>query len=277
MNRIFARRRYPTALAVGVALTLGAWPFPSVASPTTGAAASSPVLVTPSAAGVLPGWKLPMLGPVGAQWQEGRSGDGRTQILVEPDSGEQGPTTKKDTRFAVVALSKGGTIVGKPRIIEIAGRFGYDAISNAGTRLFVTENRDVESPGTYRVRMIDVTTGKLDPRVLSDKRIDTEAFETPTTPAEELMYGSAMVRVRNPLRTHWIFTLYDAQGKHPFVHALNTEGYAMCIDLPSHGKKVSELATAWKLRATSTTVTVSNATLAKAWQFDMGTTTLRPA
>ncbi len=75
-NRIFARRTYPAALVVGFALTLGCWPTPSLADPTTGAAASSPGIVAPSPVAVLPGWKLPVLGPVGSQWQEGRSGDG---------------------------------------------------------------------------------------------------------------------------------------------------------------------------------------------------------
>lgn len=244
----------------------------SVPSPT---AASSPVLIAPAAGAVLPGWQLPLLGPTGAQWAEGRSGDGRTQILVEPGSDERGPVGKSVTRFAVIKLSTKGKPIGEPRIVTLQGRFGYDAISNAGTRLFVTENRDVEAPGTYRVRMIDLTSGALDPRILSDQPINSEAFNGSDNPEIELMYGSAMKRVRNPLRTHWIFTLYDAPGKHPFVHALNTEGFALCVDLPKHGKKVSELATSWRLTATSKTVSISNPGLEKAWQFDIGTTALR--
>ena len=241
------------------------------------APASSPVLLPPAAGAVLPGWQLPTLGPTGAQWAEGRSGDGRTQILVEPGSNERGPSGKNTTRFAVVRLTTKGQPIGRPRVLTFDGRFGYDAISNAGTRLFVTENRDVEAPGTYRVRMIDLTTGTLDPRILSDRPVNSEAFNASDDPEIELMYGSAMKRVRNPLRTHWIFTLYDAPGKHPFVHALNTEGFALCVDLPKHGKKVSELATSWRLTATSNTVSISNPGLDKAWQFDIGSTTLRSA
>ena len=88
------------------------------------------------------------------------------------------------------------------------------------------------------------------------------------------MYGYAIKRVRNTLRTHWIFTLYDAQGKHPFVHALNTEGWALCVDLPSHGKKTDDLASSWQLSASKDTVYVANGKLGKKWSFPIGATTL---
>lgn len=86
-----------------------------------------------------------------------------------------------------------------------------------------------------------------------------------------------MARVRTPIHPRWVFTLYDAPGKHPFVHALNTGGFALCIDLPSHGRNINDLALAWKLRATAKTVSVTNDTLGQTWRFDIGATSPRPA
>jgi hypothetical protein len=257
-------------LATGLALA----PLASNAAP-AGVGSRSPVLKPPVAAAAPAGWAIPRLGPPGRQWDDGRSGLGSVQILVEPDAGERGPASKTRTRFGVVKIGANGKpIAGVPRVIELAGKFGFDAISNDGSRLFVTENRDVESPGTYRVRVVDVGNGALDPRIISEQRINTEAFVDAKPTAENLMYGYAVKRVRNEVRTHWIFTLYDANGKYPFVHALNTEGWALCVDLPRHGKKTADLDAFWDLRATTDTVFVSNAKLKKAWSFPIGSTAL---
>ena len=221
-------------------------------------------------------WRLPVLGATGRQWVDGRSGDGRTQVLVEPNVGEHGPAKGASTKFAVLSLDSSGRQVGKERVVTVQGRFGFDAISNAGNRLFVTENRDVESPGTYRVRMVDLTTGALDPRILSDRAVDSEAYAEAGSGESELMTGAAIARVRNSVRTHWIFTLYDATGKHPFIHALNTEGFALCLDLPSHGQPMQDLVPSWALSATSKILTVSNTKLGKTWSYDIGSSRVTP-
>jgi hypothetical protein len=234
----------------------------------------SPVLKPPVAAAAPAGWAIPRLGPPGHQWDDGRSGLGGVQILVEPGAGERGPASKNRTRFGVVKIGANGKPAGSPRVIELVGKFGFDAISNDGARLFVTENRDVESPGTYRVRVVDVATGALDPRIVSEQQINSEAFVDAKPTEQNLMYGYAVKRVRNEVRTHWIFTLYDANGKYPFVHALNTEGWALCVDLPRHGKKTTDLDAFWDLRATKDTVFVANTKLKKAWSFPIGSTAL---
>jgi hypothetical protein len=235
----------------------------------------SPVLKPPVKAAAPAGWAIPRLGPPGRQWEDGRSGLGGIQILVEPDAGERGPASKNRTRFGVVRIAANGKPMrGAPRVIELPGKFGFDAISNDGARLFVTENRDVESPGTYRVRVIDVPTGALDPRIVSEQRINSEAFVDAKPTEENLMYGYAVKRVRNEVRPRWIFTLYDANGKYPFVHALNTEGWALCVDLPRHGKKTTDIDAFWDLRATKDEVFVSNSKLNKAWSFPVGSTKL---
>jgi hypothetical protein len=236
---------------------------------------TSPVLLPPVIEAVLPGWVIPTLGPVGGQWSEGRSGDGLTQVLVQPGAGERGPSTAS-TKFAVVKLSATGKPVGAPRIVEVQGKFGYDAVNNAGTRLFVTENRDVEAPGTYRVRMIDLVSGTLDPRIMSDRAIDSESYATSGEPAE-LMYGSAIKRVRPTTPNRWIFTLYDADGKHPFVHALNTGGFALCLDLPKHGRNYTDLALSWDLRTVGDKLMVKNSTLGKSWRYVFDNSRVRVA
>jgi hypothetical protein len=263
-------RFFVSFMVVGISFA----PLGASAAP-TGAGSRSPVLKPPIAAAAPAGWAIPRLGPPGRQWEDGRSGLGGVQILVEPDASERGPASKNRTRFGVVKIDVNGKPVGgAPRVIELAGKFGFDAISNDGSRLFVTENRDVESPGTYRVRVIDVASGALDQRIITEQRINSEAFAEGAPTAENLMYGYAVKRVRNEVRTHWIFTLYDANGKYPFVHALNTEGWALCVDLPRHGKKTADLDPFWDLRATKDTVFVSNAKLKKSWSFPIGSTAL---
>jgi hypothetical protein len=257
------------AAAAGVFAVLFAVPLQASAGET-----SSPVLKPPVAEAAIPGWVIPQLGPPGGEWSDGRSGDGRIQVLVKEGDSERAPK-RTQTSFAIVKISASGRPQkGKPRIITVDGQLGFDAVSNAGTKLFVTENRDVDAPGTYRVRVIDLASGTLDPRVLSDKPINAEALATTTTD-ESLMTGYAVKRVRDSLRTHWIFTLYDADGHHPFVHALNTEGWALCVDLPAHGKKTGDLALAWSLQVKDNkTVMVSNSKLGKSWSFAIGSTTL---
>jgi hypothetical protein len=89
--------------ASGLALA----PLASNAAPNAAPAGSgsrSPVLKPPVAAAAPAGWAIPRLGPPGRQWDDGRSGLGGVQILVEPDAGERGPASKTRTRFGVVKI-----------------------------------------------------------------------------------------------------------------------------------------------------------------------------
>jgi hypothetical protein len=52
----------------------------------------------------------------------------------------------------------------------------------------------------------------------------------PREPDED-MRGYPITRASSP-DGRWAYTLYDGAGKHPFVHALDTQGRtAACIDL----------------------------------------------
>ena len=49
-----------------------------------------------------------------------------------------------------------------------------------------------------------------------------------------------------PAAASWVYTLYrKAEG--PFVHALNTEGFALCIDLPAAARSGTAAAREWGL------------------------------
>jgi hypothetical protein len=72
----------------------------------------------------------------------------------------------------------------------------------------------------YAVRAFDWRTRKLLPGAIVDRR-----------EPDEKMTGLPMRRAGTP--TGWAYTLYQRQGKRPFVHALDTvHRRAFCVDLP---------------------------------------------
>jgi hypothetical protein len=165
-------------------------------------------------------WALPTLGD--APVPLGVSADGSTIVLAEADPAPDAATT----RLAVVEH----TLAGKPstvgdadlrlvRVLELRGRFAYDALSPDGRILYVVEHLDEAAGGHYQVRAIDLPAGTMRPDVIVDK-----------ANPDEWMAGYPIVQVR---RTDGVvMTLYDGP-EHPFVHALQSaEGWALCIDLP---------------------------------------------
>jgi hypothetical protein len=137
----------------------------------------------------------------------GVSPDGRTLVLPSLDRGAT-------TRFAVVStdtLRVRGTI-------ELKGLFGYDAISPDGRILYVIEYLSAES---YRVRAVNVASGRLYAGVVVDKR-----------EAGEPMAGYPVTRTTSG-DGGWAYTLYGRDEEPAFVHALGTsDRIAVCIDLP---------------------------------------------
>jgi hypothetical protein len=99
------------------------------------------------------------------------------------------------------------------------GDFSLDAISPDGDRLYFIElpSKDVTD---YRVRAYDLAKERLLPKPV----VDPEE-------ADEPMRGSPISRVLSH-DGRWAYTLYDGNGTHPFIHALDTtRGRAKCIDL----------------------------------------------
>src|SRR5205085_12509268 len=59
------------------------------------------------------------------------------------------------------------------------------------------------------------------------------------------MQGQPVARAV-PAAAEWVYTLYRrAEG--PFVHALNTEGFALCLDLPAAARSGAAAAGEWGL------------------------------
>jgi hypothetical protein len=101
--------------------------------------------------------------------------------------------------------------------IRLRGDFSLDAISPDGNRLYFVQ---VLSDTRYAVRAYDFARGRL----LPDPVVD------PAEPDEPLRGGPIARALSRDAR--WAYTLYDGDGEHPFIHALDTmRGRAKCIDL----------------------------------------------
>jgi hypothetical protein len=102
---------------------------------------------------------------------------------------------------------------------SLRGDFSLDAISPDGNRLYFIELTGRDSTH-YRVREYDRDTGRLLPKPVVDP-----------AEADEPMRGSPISRAMSE-DGRWAYTLYDGNGTHPFIHALDTaRGRAKCIDL----------------------------------------------
>ena len=127
-----------------------------------------------------------------------------------------------------------------PREYDLAGVVEPDAFTWDATGLFVLEWLPATAPGHYRVRRLDLATGRLEPLL-------TRAKTPVPAGAEEEMSGDGRQAVLSPDRTV-LYTLYTHQpghrhtrdllagrpgGVHAFVHVLHLEqGWAYCLDLP---------------------------------------------
>jgi hypothetical protein len=159
----------------------------------------------------------------------GLSADGRSLVLTRFKFGYP----PRETRFAVLDTDlhlRHRHEQGKPRPaisrIDLPGYFSFDAISPDGSTIYLIEHglsadRKAVRFAEYEVRAFDVESGRLLPEPIVD----------PDEP-EERMEGLPVSRATSP-DGRWAYTLYDGNGKEPFIHALDTVGRrAVCIDLP---------------------------------------------
>jgi hypothetical protein len=160
----------------------------------------------------------------------GLSADGRTLVLGSygPFPGDAGVT-----RFVVIDTKT----LRKSRLLALRGSWAYDAISPDGSRMFLIEYLAAGQNPHYRVRSLDVRTGRLHAEAIVDRRED-----------EILMRGQPVTRVAS-LDGRWAYTLY-ARPKHgPFVHALDTvRGEAYCVDLPARLRQLEQMALRLRMR-----------------------------
>ena len=145
---------------------------------------------------------------------DGVSRDGRTLVL---SSWTQQPSPGVVTRFAVLSTAN----LGPRKVVTLRGSFSFDALSPDGTTLYVIEYLSSPDPIRYRVRAVDLVSGRLDPGQIVDKR-----------EPDEQMNGQPVSRAWTR-DGGWAFTLYSRNREAPFVHALDTRNRAArCIDLP---------------------------------------------
>jgi hypothetical protein len=142
----------------------------------------------------------------------GLSADGRTLALASPRAGYP----RRRSRFVVLDAHRLA-----PRLaFRLRGDFTLDAVSPDGRRLFLIEQTSRRDLTRYAVRAYDVGARRLDPRPVVD----------PSEP-DEPMRGSPLARVASA-DGRWAYTLYDGNGTHPFIHALDTAAAsAKCVDL----------------------------------------------
>jgi hypothetical protein len=100
--------------------------------------------------------------------------------------------------------------------MHLRGDFSLDAVSPDGRRLYFIQ---ILSSTRYLVRAYDAERGRL----LAKPVVD------PTD--KEPLRGGPLSRAMSH-DSRWAYTLYDGNGEHPFIHALDTvRGQAKCIDL----------------------------------------------
>ena len=143
----------------------------------------------------------------------GLSGDGGSLVLASygPYPGQRGKT-----RFAVVSTK---TLVVRRQFV-LDGAWSFDAVSPEARTLFLTEHLRAGDRPLYRIRTLDVRSGRLGGAIVD--RLEGERDMTGAPVARATSTGG-----------RWAYTLYARRGAEPFVHALDTvEREAFCIDLP---------------------------------------------
>jgi hypothetical protein len=146
----------------------------------------------------------------------GLSADGRTLVLINPRT----RIPRERTTFAIVDAKS----LRVRRRIRLDGDFSFDAISPDGRLVYLIHYLTPRDVTDYAVRAYDLRARRLLPEPIVD----------PSEPDED-MSGIPVTRVAGT-SGRWAYTLYDG-GRHPFVHALDTERLtAVCIDLHDLGE-----------------------------------------
>jgi hypothetical protein len=146
----------------------------------------------------------------------GLSADGRVLVLIQP----RVAFPRARTSFAVLDARRLRIL----KVLRLPGDFSFDAISPSGDRIYLIQYLSPNDPTKYAVRALDVRTGRLLPEPVVDPH-----------EADEQMRGQPLSRAMSP-DGRWAYTLYDGNGKTPFVHALDTKrATARCIDLDAIG------------------------------------------
>ena len=135
-----------------------------------------------------------------------------TLVLITP----RASFPRKRTRLAIV-----DTATMRAHPLTLRGDFSFDAVSPDGQTLYLINYVDPRDPTKYHVRALDASSGRL----LAKPIVDPHE-------SDEDMSGYPATRATSA-DGRWHYTLYDAMGGEPFIHALDSVGRtARCIDLP---------------------------------------------
>jgi hypothetical protein len=141
----------------------------------------------------------------------GLSHDGRT-LVMSPLPGYG----RRATEFSIF----NPRTLGLQRTIRLKGDFAFDALSPDGSTMYLIQLTDPNDLTRYKVRALDMASGRLAPKPIVDPR-----------EPDEQMRGYPLKRVASS-DGRFVYTLYGG-GKEQFVHALDTTGRtAACIDIP---------------------------------------------
>jgi DNA-binding beta-propeller fold protein YncE len=212
--------------------------------------------------------------PDGASMFRATSTDGSTTVIstIDPRTGETGPSLPLRGRLGLAVASVSGRMVAlvgaepgaptevtpglpvprsttpivvadpsgasEPRRFDLDGNFEPEAFSVDDDRLFLLQYLPAEAPAVYRVVVLDLATGEVEPVA--------GRFKTPP----QRMPGVRLAQVYDPARAQ-LYTLYSnrpgayatgyASGggsrrdwpEETFVHVLNLRrGWAYCAGLP---------------------------------------------
>ena len=142
----------------------------------------------------------------------GLSANGKVLVLIQP----RVSFPRARTSFAVLDARHLRVV----KVLRLQGDFSFDAISPSGDRIYLIQYLSANDPTKYAVRALDVRAGRVMPKPVVDPH-----------EADEQMRGQPLSRAMSP-DGRWAYTLYDGNGKTPFVHALDTSrATARCIDL----------------------------------------------
>jgi hypothetical protein len=150
------------------------------------------------------------------------------------------PSGRDETTIVVADHS------GERHRLRMPGCVEPEAFSTSGEHLYVLDYLPPERPDRYRVRMVELATGALQPLHTRDKRVIPPG-------GEEEMRGEGRQAVYSGDARGLLFTLYvhqadhqhtrdllasgardDAPDVHAFVHTLSlSQSFAYCIDLPA--------------------------------------------
>jgi hypothetical protein len=120
--------------------------------------------------------------------------------------------------------------------LRLPGMWAYDALSPAGSLLYLIQYRGSPGQGagrSYAVRALNLNTRRLYAGAIVDRR-----------EPDEKMTGMPLTRVESGDGS-WAYTFYSRANKGPFVHALDTvHRRAFCVDVPWQ-RSANDL---WKVR-----------------------------